>query len=416
MPTRIADGPNGLKYSPNVLRQPMPIEFDCYSCSKKVRVPDGSEGKKCKCPGCQTVLDVPKAEISPVASKLQIPCPSCDFVLVCNSELEGTRGLCPNCKTIFTIAASGSHSNASQQTELDTIFAFQCPHCQQLFEGKSGMEGRNGKCIHCSQVFEIKKLAEPSQPIPIPKKPEPPTAKRPEIKKKQTVAPVQMQSKGTSNDWLSSIPAPIANVKPYQAPDNPYASTAPSYAASSYLSEPATGDAIAVRKFYLPHESAIKGFALLNAIASGLYLFCAVAAVCFVLYLIVTGLGTGVSLAVIFVYALVYAVLGLLVGLVAQGQYKLNDVGRIGGAIFAVLWLCGIPFGTILGSYLLDLLFSEKGKFVFSERYRATVKQTPNIQPYVPLFVWAILALMLLGLVLMVLAVFAASIRVPARG
>ena len=39
-------------------------------------------------------------------------------------------------------------------------FAFQCPHCRQLFEGKPGMEGRNGKCIHCHQVFEIKKYVD----------------------------------------------------------------------------------------------------------------------------------------------------------------------------------------------------------------------------------------------------------------
>lgn len=37
----------------------MPIEFNCSACSKLLRVPEGSAGKKAKCPGCQTVLQIP---------------------------------------------------------------------------------------------------------------------------------------------------------------------------------------------------------------------------------------------------------------------------------------------------------------------------------------------------------------------
>jgi len=137
----------------------MPIEFACSSCSKQVRVPDGSEGKKCKCPECQTILNVPKAETEAIEIKLEVPCPRCDFILVCDPSLEGTRGLCPNCKLIFTIEPQGLSENAVQESSLQMTFAFQCPHCKQLFEGKPGMEGRNGKCIHCKNVFEIKRDA-----------------------------------------------------------------------------------------------------------------------------------------------------------------------------------------------------------------------------------------------------------------
>jgi phage FluMu protein Com len=133
----------------------MPIEFACTHCNKQVRVPDGSEGKKCKCPECQTILNVPTVEIETIEMKLEVPCPRCEFFLLCDPALEGTRGLCPNCKLIFMISPPGVTDNVKPEPTIQMTFAFQCPHCKQLFEGKRGMEGRNGKCIHCKQVFEI---------------------------------------------------------------------------------------------------------------------------------------------------------------------------------------------------------------------------------------------------------------------
>jgi hypothetical protein len=37
----------------------MPVEFRCPSCSKLLRTPDESAGKKAKCPQCGTIVDVP---------------------------------------------------------------------------------------------------------------------------------------------------------------------------------------------------------------------------------------------------------------------------------------------------------------------------------------------------------------------
>ncbi len=37
----------------------MPIEFSCNQCSATLRVPEEHAGKKARCPGCSTVLDVP---------------------------------------------------------------------------------------------------------------------------------------------------------------------------------------------------------------------------------------------------------------------------------------------------------------------------------------------------------------------
>lgn len=143
----------------------MPIEFACTNCAKTVRVPDGSEGKKCKCPECQEILLVPDATPLDldIEIKLEIPCPRCEHVLVCDPSLEGTRGLCPSCKHIFTIAAVKEEESEDESNILHLTFPFQCPHCKQLFEGKPGMEGKKGKCINCKQVFEIKKHEEPTK-------------------------------------------------------------------------------------------------------------------------------------------------------------------------------------------------------------------------------------------------------------
>jgi len=37
----------------------MPINFTCNACQKEIRVPDGTEGKKTKCPFCQAVQTIP---------------------------------------------------------------------------------------------------------------------------------------------------------------------------------------------------------------------------------------------------------------------------------------------------------------------------------------------------------------------
>ena len=42
----------------------MPIEFRCHSCSKLLRTPDESAGKKAKCPQCGTIVDVPASATS----------------------------------------------------------------------------------------------------------------------------------------------------------------------------------------------------------------------------------------------------------------------------------------------------------------------------------------------------------------
>ena len=42
----------------------MPIEFLCDQCGTKLRTPDGSSGKKTKCPKCEALLTIPEPSIA----------------------------------------------------------------------------------------------------------------------------------------------------------------------------------------------------------------------------------------------------------------------------------------------------------------------------------------------------------------
>jgi len=55
----------------------MTIEFRCTQCDKLLRTPDGTEGKKAKCPECGTVLTIPEPgqEVSPAALEPEPPPP-----------------------------------------------------------------------------------------------------------------------------------------------------------------------------------------------------------------------------------------------------------------------------------------------------------------------------------------------------
>ncbi len=427
----------------------MPIEFQCTNCTRQVRVPDGSEGKKCKCPECQTILNVPDQEAEAIEIKLEVPCPRCEFVLVCDPSLEGTRGLCPNCKFIFTIAPPGSATALEAEASLQMTFAFQCPHCQQLFEGKPGMEGRKGKCIHCKEVFEIKKYVDPSSLVvtkkttddspnsvapnpqagdtlqpntvipgtpsvtakPIKATPVKATpVKATPVKVHPNVPVVREAAAPVENDdWLSSVPAPVSSA--YNQPLNPYAisPSAASYATPSAMG--VSGDAISVRNYHLSHESAIKGFGLLYAIGAGFYLLIASLAVVFAVVVFATG-NAGFSIVIAaLVYAAVYFTVGGLVALVSTGFYKLSDVGKIGGSIFSVLGLCAFPIGTAIAAYTLYLIFSEKGNVVFSPRYREIVRQTPHIRAYIPIFVWVILGLGALSILIVGMLILSAFLQ-----
>lgn len=85
----------------------MPIEFTCPSCSTSIRTPDGSAGKKGKCPKCAAIVQIPAASPAPAsqtaAAKFTVKCPSCSHALQVPASLAGKRGKCPRCESVIPI-------------------------------------------------------------------------------------------------------------------------------------------------------------------------------------------------------------------------------------------------------------------------------------------------------------------------
>lgn len=180
----------------------MPIEFKCQSCARTLRVPDGSEGRQCQCPGCSAIVSIPTTfkevsssrETQPAApaapvnhvaqapaevdkandpsDKISVACPNCSQPLLCERNLIGTKGQCKGCQCVFLISLDPRQVQASVAT---TEMTFACPQCGQLFDGQPHMQGRRGRCHVCQAVFSIQlQRKSPQSPVAQPPKIETP--------------------------------------------------------------------------------------------------------------------------------------------------------------------------------------------------------------------------------------------------
>jgi hypothetical protein len=70
------------------------------------------------------------------------------------------------------------------------------------------------------------------------------------------------------------------------------------------------------------------------------------------------------------------------------GLNRLDTTVRTPAMIVAGVMLLAFPLGTALGSYLLYLLSSEKGKYVLSPAYHHVYEATPHIRHQTTLFEW----------------------------
>jgi hypothetical protein len=61
---------------------------------------------------------------------------------------------------------------------------------------------------------------------------------------------------------------------------------------------------------------------------------------------------------------------------------------RIPTVILAGLGLLGFPLGTLINGYILWLVLSKKGQFIFSPEYPAIVKATPHVKYRTSLLAW----------------------------
>ena len=92
----------------------MPIEFSCHQCSATLRVPEEHAGKKARCPGCSSVLDVP-------ASDIDLALTTAGKSEQTHSDLEATVG--PVVERWCMKTPDGSIYGPVSKTELDQWLA-----------------------------------------------------------------------------------------------------------------------------------------------------------------------------------------------------------------------------------------------------------------------------------------------------
>lgn len=69
---------------------------------------------------------------------------------------------------------------------------------------------------------------------------------------------------------------------------------------------------------------------------------------------------------------------------------------RLAGTVISVVGLLAFPIGTIISGYILYLLWSKKGRTVFTAEYQGVIAATPHIRYKTSMVVWVALGVIIL--------------------
>ncbi|MBW2714153.1 MAG: hypothetical protein JRC77_10440 [Deltaproteobacteria bacterium] len=75
---------------------------------------------------------------------------------------------------------------------------------------------------------------------------------------------------------------------------------------------------------------------------------------------------------------------------IGRSLRKLKAQARIPVLLTSLVGLINFPLGTLINGYILWLVFSAKGKMVFSEEYAQVIQQTPHIKYKTPKLIMAL--------------------------
>jgi hypothetical protein len=172
---------------------------------------------------------------------------------------------------------------------------------------------------------------------------------------------------------------------PPSLPHNPFAPPDPGSWATAGISS----DADAVRTLHLAHEGSVQSVGLLYVIGGtgGLLLGG--------ILLIGTRTDSGPDRMPMFVVGSLLIALSVLQLFTARGLRRLQPWARIPAGVISGIGLLAIPLGTIINGYILYLLFSSRGRLVFSDHYKTIMQQTPHIRHRTSIVVWILLILLL---------------------
>lgn len=131
----------------SVLRKLYMIKFHCFQCGQKISVPDGSVGKRARCPKCSTVLTVPAAGVS-------------------------KKGTASDQTTDFRKKSTSKTQFAFGRRSTSALVRFRCVMCNASITAPESKRGQIILCPHCranSEVplksLQVEKKKEPESPL-----------------------------------------------------------------------------------------------------------------------------------------------------------------------------------------------------------------------------------------------------------
>jgi hypothetical protein len=148
-----------------------------------------------------------------------------------------------------------------------------------------------------------------------------------------------------------------------------------------------------IRKLHLSHEASIKSVGTLYLLGGT---FMALGAVGLLFTVLLDSSSRGAPKAISLTQFIIFLPLAVLMFWLSSGLKNLNPRARTVAGILAGIGLIGFPFGTLINGYILYLLFSAKGKMVFSDEYKSVIEATPHIKYRTSLLVWIFLGIILL--------------------
>jgi hypothetical protein len=157
------------------------------------------------------------------------------------------------------------------------------------------------------------------------------------------------------------------------------------------------------RNQHIKHEASVKSIGLLYYLGGAALVFAGLATVAAAL----SPSGKSEALAM----SVVLVLLGGVQIWTGTALRKLRSWARVVAGILSGIGLLGFPIGTLINGYILYLLFSQKGKTVFSPEYQEVIQQTPHIKYKTSIVVWILLGIV----ILIILLAIGAAIFSPKR-
>lgn len=156
-----------------------------------------------------------------------------------------------------------------------------------------------------------------------------------------------------------------------------------------------TSEWVAIREEHIKHEASLRSIGVLYYIGAFFILIGGIS----MMFTVGATMSQGGGEASFMIGMLVfYIILGVIMIWIGRGYRQLRKWVRIPGTILAVLGLLSIPIGTLINGYVLYLIYSQKGRTIFSDEYQAIREATPDVKYKTSIISWILLIVLLLGL------------------